>query len=259
MPIYRPGYVMAAIYEDDESGLMPLERLIYRIICALGPYKRAVRERWLYARRETIRMHKEHGINDFIVPGAGIPTAGHVHEVLSSARVLYIDKDSTIVREANKLIGENPNVCYIQGDLRRWDEIVHRCREFFGPSPKVGVVFIGSTYFIPDSDLRNFFSNLYEFAGPGSRMLVDNINAEIPKPPAHHLAWNLYRLSGNRLYARSDEEFRSILSPWRVDEVEPIFYAVPTGFTIKIKLYEELTEEEKKLPPGIVSYKAVKD
>lgn len=260
MPIYRTGYVMAAIYEGDDSILLPLERLIYRFLCSLGPYRRMMRERWLYSKRRTIELYQE-GFRKFLVPGAGIPTAGHVHQLFPDARVLYIDKDPDIVRMARKSLAGNPNVLYIQGDVTRWDEIEPQAVEFLGPQPEVAIVFIGATVFFTDDQLREIFRDLYRWAGPNSKMVVENSNSEPIKYelPASRIGRIVYTLTGNRQYFRTDEEFRELLGPWKVERTEPILYGVPRNFfTGDIKLPEELTEAERWIPPLLVGYKVYK-
>jgi len=257
MPLYRPGHVMAAIYQGDDSGLMAVERLIYRLICRMAPYRRSMRERWLFSQKSVLEMHRE-GINAFLIPGAGIPTSGHVHQLLPDAKVLYVDKDETIVRMAQEMLADSPNARYIQGDLRDWGEVELHCREFFGPEPKVGVLFIGASYFFSDEDLQKLFRALYEWAGIGSKMVVDYHNSEAPNPLTQRISRFIYAVTGNPWYSRNDAQFRSLLEPWCVEKVEPIFYSIPSGLTLRVKTFEELTEGEKKIPPLLIAYKVYK-
>ncbi len=260
MPIYRTGYVMAAIYEDNDSILLPLERLIYRFLCSLGPYRRMMRERWLYSKRCAIELYQE-GFRSFLVPGAGIPTAGHVHQLFPDARVLYVDKDPDIVRMARRELADNPRVLYIQGDITRWHEIEPYATDFLGSQPQVAIIFIGATVFFTDEQLRRIFAGLYDWAGPGSKMVVENSNSEPIKHelPASRIGRIVYTLTGNRQYFRTDEEFRELLGSWEVERMEPILYGVPRNFfTGDIKLPEELDESEKWIPPLLVGYKVYK-
>ncbi len=257
MPIYRPGYVMAAIYEDDDSILHPVEKLIYRFLSKLTAYKRGCRERWLAGQRFILQMAKK-GVRNFLVPGAGIPTAGHVHQLVPEARVLYLDKEESIVKLANEVIKDKPNVRYVQGDLREWSEIEKLCDEFFGPSPRVGIVFIGASYFFRDEDLRQLFGAWYNWAGSGSMLAIDILNSEAPITPAQRLFGFIYALTGNAYVFRDDAQIRSLLSPWKVDSIEPILYNLPHGFTGKFKVAAELTEDERNIPPVDVGYLAYK-
>jgi len=234
-----------------------LERLLYRFICHIGPLKRTARERWLFGQRAVLEMHKE-GISNFLVPGAGIPTAGHVHQLLPDAKVVYVDKDKGIVHLAKEMLADSPNALYIHGDLREWEKIEPHCLEFLGPSPKVGIIFIGASYFIPDETLRQLFRALYDWASVGSKMMVDNFNPKSPNPPAHRIARFIYTLTGNTHYGRDDAQFRALLEPWQVERVEPVLYNVPRGFSSEVKTLEELTEEEKETPPTFVGYKVCK-
>lgn len=258
MPIYRPGYVMAAIYQDDESELTFFERIVYRLLSNVVPYKLASRERWLFGQRAALELHKE-GIGNFLIPGAGVPTSGHVHQLLPKARVLYIDNDPSIVEAARKMLASHRYARYIYGDLTRWDEIKEQAREFFGANPKVGIVFIGSSYFIPDEPLRKLLKDLYDWASPGSKIVIDNYNSDFPMPPARRIFHLVYELTGNRLYLRTDAQFREFLKPWQVEDIRPIIYGIPYGFAGELKLPDDLTEEDsQKAIPIWVGYKASK-
>ncbi len=258
MPIYRPGYVMAAIYQDDESELTFFERIIYRLLSNVVPYKLASRERWLFGQRAALEMHRD-GIEDFLIPGAGVPTSGHVHQLLPEARVLYIDNDLSIVKAAQKMLVNKPRVRYIYGDLTRWDEVKEQCNEFFDLSPRIGIIFVGASYFIPDEPLRNLLKDLYDWAGPGSKIVIDNYNSEFPMPPARRIFHLVYELTGNHLYLRNDAEFRELLEPWQIESTRPIIYGIPYGFAGEIKLPDDLTEDDsRKAIPIWVGYKASK-
>lgn len=258
--LFRPGYVMATLYDGDVSRLNSMEKLLYRLSGLVGGYRRSCRERWLYMRRATLELYQE-GFRDFLVPGAGLPTGGHVHQLLPDARVLYLDREPSIVEEARKLVGDNPNVRYVQGDLGKWGEVQELCDDFFGPEPRIGIIFIGATYFLPDQELKSLFQSLYNWAAPGSKMITDRAYFWFEfNPVIRFLRYISYTLSGNVLYFREPEHFESLVKPWRVEKTEPIIFFFPRswGFRLVAKTFDELTEDERTKPPVAAGYKLYK-
>jgi hypothetical protein len=208
------------------------EKLVLFLLRRIGPVKRAVNERWLFGQRAEVEFYKE-GIRDFLVLGAGLPTAGHVHQLFPDARVLYVDKDENVVKLAQNKLAGNERVRYIKGDLRKFqEEVLPEAKKFFGDAPKLGIVMVGIIYFLPDETVREIFKALYGWVAPGSRLVVTNTDADaIRATKGTYLRYllfkGLYRLVGNRNYPRSDMGLRAMLLPWQVVERIPIFAPVP--------------------------------
>ena len=232
MPIFRTGMVMAAIYQDDDSALTATERFLYRILQRVGPYKRAIRERWLFGQAATLELYKE-GIRNFLVLGAGIPTSGHAHQLVREAKVLYVDKDPSIVSTARELLADEPSVHYIQGDLMDWEaSILPHCQGFFGPSPRMGIIMVGVHGLLPPEPLRRLFQGMYQWAGKGSALILTNADlGVIRNNPSLSLRYNLvalvYRFTGNKLYLRTDAELRELVKPWQVEKARPFWGWLP--------------------------------
>ncbi|MCS7286823.1 MAG: SAM-dependent methyltransferase [Anaerolineae bacterium] len=229
--------------------LNPLEKLVMILLNLIGPVRRAVTERWLFGQKVAVEFYKE-GIRDFLVLGAGMPTAGHVHQLFPDARVLYVDKDERVVKLAQHKLAGNEKVRYIKGDLTRFhEEVLPEAKKFFGESPKLGVIMVGIIYFLPDDKVREIFKSLYGWVAPGSRLVVTNTDADaIRITRGTYLRYlifkGLYELVGNKNYPRTDAGLRAMLLPWQVVERIPIFKsdtadpksAVSTGYiAVKVK------------------------
>jgi O-methyltransferase involved in polyketide biosynthesis len=72
----------------------------------------------------------EHGIDQFLDLGTGIPTSPNLHEIAQgitpSARVVYVDNDPIFLAHAQALLTSTPQgrVAYIHADLRETDKIL---------------------------------------------------------------------------------------------------------------------------------------
>ena len=57
-----------------------------------------------------------HGIDNFLVFGAGVPTLGNVHEVATDAHVLYTDIDPVTIALGQQILAGNDRAGYAYGD-----------------------------------------------------------------------------------------------------------------------------------------------
>jgi hypothetical protein len=113
-----------------------------------------------FLRRACRYMAAEGGIRQFIDIGSGIPTVGNTHhvvdEVVSDARVVYVDKDQEVVTRAHDLLSrENAtNVSIIEADLRYPESIVDHpdTRRLIDFGKPVGLLMGSVWLFIPDDD-----------------------------------------------------------------------------------------------------------
>jgi hypothetical protein len=68
--------------------------------------------------RRAVRFLARDGIRQFIDLGAGLPSAGAVHEIARtidpSARVAYVDSDPVVVAHARALLADSPSVAVIE-------------------------------------------------------------------------------------------------------------------------------------------------
>ncbi len=243
MPIYRTGMVMAAIITEREDKLTLLEKLIYRILRQVGPYRQAIVERWLFGRAATLELYKE-GFKNYFVAGAGIPTAGHTHQIVGKeCKVLYVDKDPHVVREGAKLLQGFPNARYVLGDLKRWDEdILPACLDFFGPKPLVGIIMVGFHGFLTPVELHELFGKIYNWAGDGSALIITNPDlATIKQNPnlwrRYRVVSYVYALTGNRLYLKTNAELEELAKPWKVEKAEPFWGWLPESKADRPTIY----------------------
>jgi hypothetical protein len=99
-----------------------------------------------------------HGVRQFLDLGAGVPTMESVHEVAQAidprARVVYVDIDPGIVRDGRKLLCDNDNAAYVEGDIRDVDAVLADAdlRALLDPAEPTAVLLIETLLHIPDSD-----------------------------------------------------------------------------------------------------------
>lgn len=77
-----------------------------------------------FLRRVTAYLAREAGIRQFLDIGAGLPTAGNVHEIAQGiapeSRIVYVDNDPIVLAHARDLLNSAPQgkTAYLDADLR---------------------------------------------------------------------------------------------------------------------------------------------
>lgn len=108
--------------------------------------------------RRAVQYMAEHGIDQFLDLGSGIPTVGNVHEIAQAAnpnaRVLYVDIEPVAVAHARHLLSGNDNATIVHADLRDIDAVLdhpdtQRQLDFTRP---IGLLLVSILHFIQDTD-----------------------------------------------------------------------------------------------------------
>jgi hypothetical protein len=153
--------------------------------------------------------------------GSGMPTQGHFHSVVPTARVLYSDNDPVTVAYARTIIGDNPAVAYLEADVRQTEPLLRAAEQHFQGERKVAIGFIGVAYFIDDASLARVMRTLHDWAAPGSVMALSHAWAEELTENARQRLESFKR-GGVELLPRSEAALRRLVAPWEVRELAPL-------------------------------------
>ncbi|MBN1205569.1 MAG: SAM-dependent methyltransferase [Myxococcaceae bacterium] len=153
--------------------------------------------------------------------GSGMPTQGHFHSVMPSARVLYSDNDPVTVEYAREIIGNNPAVAYLQADLRDPEPLLSAAERHFNGERKVAIGCIGVAYLIDDASLERTLRIFHDWAAPGSILaLSQTFVGELSESLQQVLAQ--FKRSGAEFFHRDEAVLRRIVAPWEVRELAPL-------------------------------------
>lgn len=143
---------------------------------------RANREFVLQAVRYAVQ---EHGIDQVVDLGAGVPTAPAVHEVARATdpavRVAYVDNDPIVVCHDRALLGKASNVVVIAGDLTNPSSVlddmeIGRMIDWRRP---VALIAAAVLHFIPDDqEVHDILSAFRSQLAPGSVLIVSMATSE---------------------------------------------------------------------------------
>lgn len=80
--------------------------------------------------RRSVEFAAQQGIDQFLDLGSGIPTVGHVHQIVRraepQARVVYVDIDPITVLHSEPLLAGDPYAVAIEEDIRNVDTLLGR-------------------------------------------------------------------------------------------------------------------------------------
>ncbi|MGI8330542.1 SAM-dependent methyltransferase [Actinomadura scrupuli] len=183
-----------------------------------------------------IRFLVDAGIRQFVDIGTGLPTQGHVHEILRSvapdARVVYVDHDPVVIVHAQALLEGNGRAAVIGADLRRPDEILSdpRLTALIDLDQPVAFLLLAVLHFILDDDeAREILTQLNKSVPPGSHLAVSHAVPHIRPETREGLA-AVYREGPMKDVKRPDQRSRSdiesLLESW--DIIEPGIVHLPS-------------------------------
>jgi SAM-dependent methyltransferase len=191
------------------------------------------------------------GIRQFLDIGSGIPTLGNVHEAAQevdpSARVLYVDIDPIAVQQSRAILGDNPRVSVIQGDLRKPDEIlndpeVQRLLDFSEP---VAVLTVAVLHFIPDSDdPAGIIRRIGESVVSGSYLVLSHFAPDEQRRAAQEGAAKLYEQTPTPVLMRDQAQLTALLGP---------FEPVPPGVVVAAYWHPDPDADEIPQPTAMVA------
>ncbi|SCF15913.1 SAM-dependent methyltransferase [Micromonospora chokoriensis] len=194
---------------------------------AYGPCAPVFRELRAFLGR-AVRAMAEQGVDGFLVFGAGVPTRGNVHEVVTDATVLYTDVDPVTIRLGQSILAGSDRAGYGFGDATDIGTIdpaqLHRFVPGWGRRP-VGVVFLGLAAFLDDETLTRTLDELYAAAAPGSLLAVDFDTEELAGYP------QALAMMGPQFRMRPPEAFAPLLGRWAptADGIVPVTEWRPEG------------------------------
>ncbi|GAA3821429.1 SAM-dependent methyltransferase [Sphaerisporangium flaviroseum] len=174
----------ARIYDYVLGGKnnFPVDRQAAEYLTQTSPHIRgAMRENRHFLRRVVQYLAGEVGIGQFLDIGAGLPTAGNVHEVAQRARVVYVDNDPVVLTHARALLEDSDLVRVVSGDARKPRDILNNpiVRTFLDWQEPVAVLMIGLLHFIPDQDDPAGIVRVFRDAmPPGSHLAISHATVD---------------------------------------------------------------------------------
>jgi hypothetical protein len=215
------------------------------------PVDQAARANRAFLRRAVHHLAANCGVRQFLDLGSGIPTMGNVHEVVQAvdpaARVVYVDNEPVAVAHGQMLVGDNPNVVALGGDMTDPASILGHpdTRRLIDFSQPVAVLTFAVLHFVPDDDVVTAALAGYRAATcPGSYLALSHGTTDTSDDdePTTELT-RLYRRSQNPVTDRGRAELLALFDGYEL--LDP-------GLTLTATWYpdEASRAESNGLPDG---------
>lgn len=185
--------------------------------------------KWLLMVRDYLPAAAHHlkslGVTHVVDFASGIPV-NHLDSVLSDAKIVYSDIDPSVLEDAKPLIDGNPNILYVQHDVKEPLSLVHseQVKAFLGDSiGQLAIGLSGISVFIPPDELKKITSALYDWAPEGTLLFSQfETKAGDKITPQFEQFLGAAEQSGNPYYLYSVEEVHEAVSPWKIETMTPL-------------------------------------
>jgi hypothetical protein len=211
----------------------------------------AAQENRLFLQRVVSYLATEVGVEQFLDLGAGLPSAGNVHEVAQKiapqSRVVYVDNDPIVLVHARALLTGTSQgaTAYLQADIRNPDSIVTdpqviRTLDLTKP---VALMLVAVMHFLRDSDDPvGILRRLLEALPSGSHLVISHATSDHLTPEQLAASAEANERSGVTFRLRSSQEFSRFFEG--LDLIEP-------GITSIVNWRSELPPEDRSSVEGV--------
>jgi hypothetical protein len=170
------------------------------------------RENRAFLRRAVRYLAIEHGIDQFLDIGTGIPSAPNVHhvaqEVHPAARVIYVDHDPIVLAHAQGLLAGTPEgfTDFRQADLLEPEAILRDVQKNLDLRKPVGLLLVAVLHFVgDDQDPYGVVRTLTDALPDGSFLALSHLTGDFV-PEAWAAVTEIYRRQGVTMRVRSKAE-----------------------------------------------------
>jgi hypothetical protein len=166
-----------------------------------------------------VRYCAQHGMDQFLDVGSGLPTMDNVHEVarrvVPGAAVVYVDNDGVALSHARALLATSPGVAAIWGDARDPRTILGhvQTRELLDLTRPMVVLMTGILHFIADAeDPAGIVRVFREAIAPGSYLVLSQATDDVRPQDAEYAKDTMRGASAPLLHTRSHAEFAAFFA-----------------------------------------------
>jgi hypothetical protein len=172
--------------------------------------------RWFLG--EAVRRLLDEGFTYFLDFASGLPTVDHIHQISpKGTKVIYSDIDPVTVAYAQELIKGNPNVAFVECDVCKPELLLNSgiIEKIFKTQRKVAIGLNGIAWFLSDDSLTHTLKVLYDWAAPGSRLFLCDMDAKSETGATKGIA-DFYQSVGASVFHRHIESLNTLMGQWHL-------------------------------------------
>jgi S-adenosyl methyltransferase len=133
--------------------------------------------------RRAVSFMVERGVRQFLDLGSGIPTVGHVHEIVQQtapeARVAYVDHDEVAVAHGQLILAGNDRAEALRADILRPDDVLAapEVRKLLDSGEPVGILILTTMHFAsPERDPAGAIRAYLDAVPQGSWLAISHFD-----------------------------------------------------------------------------------
>ncbi|MBN1837008.1 MAG: SAM-dependent methyltransferase [Spirochaetales bacterium] len=173
--------------------------------------------RWFLG--EAVRRLVDQGATHFVDFASGLPTVDHIHQIApKGTKVIYSDIDPVTVAYAQELIKGEKNALYVECDAAEPEKLLasEQFKELFRGQTKAAIGFNGICWFLTDDKIAHALSILYEWASPGSRLFLSDVDIKAMSE-ASKKTLEFYKNVGQPVSVRDVETLKKLTGKWKLE------------------------------------------
>ncbi|MEV0622005.1 SAM-dependent methyltransferase [Nonomuraea sp. NPDC050404] len=231
---YEPPHIdtskahSARVYDyflGGKDNYPPDREAAEQLLKAVPSARTSVRQNRMFLHRVTRYLAAEHGVDQFLDIGTGIPTSPNLHEIAQqvnpAARVVYLDDDPIVLAHAHARLTSSPQgqVAYIHADMRETEAVLAKpdLTTTLDLKRPVALFILSTLHLIPTQEetidlLRRYMSAL----APGS-FLALSVSTNDHTPATGNQAQSVLKTHGIPVLARTKPQVEELF-----DGMEPI-------------------------------------
>ena len=174
--------------------------------------------RWFLG--EAVRRLLDKGFTHFVDFASGLPTIDHIHQIApKGTKVIYSDIDPVTVAYAQELIKGEENVLCVQCDAAEPEKLLNspEFKRLFAGETRAAIGFNGICWFLPDEKLAHSLSVLYEWASPGSRLFLSDIDLKAVSEATRE-TFEFYKNVGQPVFPRNVDTLKKLAGKWKLEQ-----------------------------------------
>jgi hypothetical protein len=153
------------------------------------------------------------GIDQYLDIGSGIPTSGHIHEMVGAANpaahVVYVDVDPVAIAHSQAILQGNPGAIAVQGDLHQPEQILNQpeVRSFLDFNRPIALLLYSTLNYITDNETAYHVVQVLRHAlAPGSYLVIGHGSLDDTPPGVVARISAIYARStaANRVRSRAE-------------------------------------------------------
>ena len=201
----------------------PVNRIAAEKALSVVPQGRRIALANRYFMARAVEQMAQHGIDQFIDLGTGIPASPSVHETARQAhphaRIVYVDNDPVVTTHNRALLANREGIAAIHGDIRQPEAVLEHpaALELIDFTRPLGVLMVAVLHFITaEEDAGRIVRAFTDRVTSGSYLALSHVSSDGTHPEAVATIREAYADASAPAVFRTDAEIREFFTGFQL-------------------------------------------